>query len=106
MSCRYQFEIEEAADGTTALEQAGKKRFDLVPLDCHMPGLDGFATLAKFLENHADTKAVMITATNDTKIADRARAAGAHEVLYKPFYAKDIDALMARLLGLAQPKRT
>jgi CheY-like chemotaxis protein len=103
-SCRYNFEAEEAADGEAALEQAGKQRFDLVLLDCNMPGLDGFATLARFLQRHADTKVVMVTATNDTKIADRARAAGAHDVLYKPFYAKDVDVLMNRLHGLMRPK--
>ena len=103
-SCRYQFEVEEADDGMAALGQADKQRYDLVLLDCHMPGLDGFATLAKFLETHADAKVVMVTATNDTKVADRARAAGAHDVLYKPFYAKDIDAVMNRIHGLTQPK--
>jgi CheY-like chemotaxis protein len=103
-SCRYQFEVEEAGDGMAALGQADTQRYDLVLLDCHMPGLDGFATLAKFLETHADTKVVMVTATNDTKVADRARASGAHDVLYKPFYAKDIDAVMNRIHGLTQPK--
>lgn len=103
-SCRYNIEAEEAADGEAALKLAGKRRFDLVLLDCHMPGLDGFATLARLLQSHADTKVVMVTATNDTKIADRARAAGAHDVLYKPFYAKDVDALMNRLHGLLRPK--
>jgi hypothetical protein len=36
--------------------------------------------------------------------SDRACAAGAYDVLYKPFYAKDIDALMSRALGLARAK--
>ena len=99
-ACRYRFEIEEAADSAAALAQAARHRFDLVLLDRDLPGLDGLATLTHFLQGHADTKVVMIAATNDSKFVDRARAAGAHDVLYKPFYASDIDALMNRLLGL------
>lgn len=101
-ACRYRFEIEEAADGATALEAAGQQRFDLVLLDYNMPGIDGFATLSRFMETHGDLKIVMITATNDMKLAGRARAAGAHDILFKPFYAKDIDALMNRLYRLAR----
>lgn len=103
-SCSYRFEIEEAADGTSALQKADRQRFDLVLLDCNMPGIDGFTTLARFLQGHADTKVVMITATNDSKVADKALAAGAHDVLYKPFYAKDVDAVMNRVHGLRRPK--
>jgi CheY-like chemotaxis protein len=101
-SCRYRFEVEEAADGAAALEQAGKQSFDLVLLDYNMPGLDGFATMSRFLEKHGDTKLVMVTATNDVKLAGRARAAGAHDLLFKPFYAKDVDALMNRLYRLSR----
>lgn len=102
-SSRYRFEVEEATDGAAALELAGRLRFDVVLLDCHMPGIDGFATLRRFLQEHADTKVVMVTPTNDSKSADRARGAGAHSVLYKPFYAKDIDSVMGVLLGLRRP---
>lgn len=103
-SCRYRLEVVEAVDGRAALEAAGRQRFDVVLLDCQMAGLDGFETLAAFRRNHADAKIVMLTATNDTRNAERARAAGAHEVLYKPFYAKDVDMAMNRLLGLTGPK--
>ena len=99
-SSSYRFEIDEAAEGVTALQRADKVRFDVVMLDCNMPGIDSFTTLAMFLQSHTAAKVVMITATNDTKTADKARASGAHDVLYKPFYAKDVDAVMNRLYGL------
>jgi CheY-like chemotaxis protein len=103
-SCRYRLEVEEAPDGLSALQQAGRERFDVVLRDCNMPGLDGLATLAMFRQAHADTKVVIVTATNDTRLAAKARTAGAHDVLYKPFYARDVDAVMSRLLGLRRPK--
>jgi CheY-like chemotaxis protein len=99
-SCRYRFEVVEAGDGASALACAGKQHFDLVLLDHDMPGLDGFATLTMLLHSYPRSKVVVVTATNNTKAADRARAAGAYGVLYKPFYAKDVDAVMSRLYGL------
>jgi CheY-like chemotaxis protein len=99
-SSRYRFEVDEASDGQAALQKAATQRFDLVLLDCHMPGLDGFATMTMFLETHPDAKVVMVTGTGDLGLAERARATGAHGVLSKPFYTKDVDALMGRLHGL------
>jgi FixJ family two-component response regulator len=43
----------------------------------------------------------MVTGTRDVRIEDRARAEGAWDFLYKTFFAKDIDAALNRLLGLA-----
>src|SRR5215212_6887848 len=43
---RCKLEAEEAADGTVAIELAKKQRFDIVFLDCQMPGIDGFETLS------------------------------------------------------------
>ena len=101
-SCRYRFAIEEAADGVAALAAADRQRFDLVLLDSHMPGRDSFDTLRILLRQHNDLRVVMLTATNDGRTADRARAAGAHDVLFKPFFGRDIDAVMNRLYGVVK----
>jgi CheY-like chemotaxis protein len=101
---RYRLEPEEADDGATAIERAKKQRFDIVFLDCQMPGVDGFATLEALKSSHPDTKVVMITGTRDVRIEDRARAEGARDFLYKPFFAKDMDAVLNRLFGLMRPR--
>lgn len=44
----------------------------------------------------------MITGTRDVRIEDRARTEGAEDFLYKPFFAKDIDAVLKRLFGLSR----
>ena len=59
--------------------------------------------LAELKRVHPDIKVIMITGTRDVRIEDRARAEGARDFLYKPFFAKDIDAALNRLLGLALP---
>ena len=99
---RCKLEAEEAADGSAAIELAKKQRFDIVFLDCQMPGLDGFATLNILRRTHPDLKVVMMTGTKDHRMEDRARTEGAKDFLFKPFFAKDIDAVLNRLFGLAR----
>jgi CheY-like chemotaxis protein len=101
---RYKLEAEEAEEGGAAIALSKKQHFDMVFLDCHMPGVDGFETLAHFRRSHPDTKIVMITGTRDFRIEDRAHAEGAVDFLYKPFFAKDIDAVLNRVFGLMRPK--
>ena len=93
---------EEAADGSAAIELAKKQRFDIVFLDCQMPGIDGFATLGILKAAHPDMKVVMMTGTRDHRIEDRARTEGAKDFLFKPFFAKDVDAVLNRLFGLVR----
>jgi CheY-like chemotaxis protein len=104
-SCRYRFAVEEAGDGASALAAAGRQRFDVVLLDAYMPGGDSSATLEALLRLHHESRVVVLTATNDVRTAESARAAGAHDVLYKPFFGRDIDAVMNRLSGIAKPGR-
>jgi DNA-binding NtrC family response regulator len=99
---RCKLEAEEAADGSAAVELAKRQRFDIVFLDCQMPGIDGFATLGILKAAHPDMKVVMMTGTRDHRIEDRARIEGAKDFLFKPFFAKDIDAVLNRLFGLAR----
>jgi CheY-like chemotaxis protein len=101
---RYRLEPEEAADGTAAIERARNERFDIVFLDCHMPGIDGFGTLMELKRAHPDAKVVMITGVRNPRIEERARADGASDFLYKPFFANDIDAVLNRLFGLMRPR--
>lgn len=98
---RFKLEAEEAEDGSVAIAQAKRQRYDIVFLDCQMPVIDGFAALTEFKRVYPKMKVVMITGTRDIRIEDRARAGGAEDFLYKPFFAKDIDAVLNRLYGLA-----
>jgi CheY-like chemotaxis protein len=101
---RFRHNAEEASEGKAAVERVERQRFDIVFLDCHMPGVDGFATLGQLRRVQPDIKVVMITGTRDMRIEDRARAEGARDFLYKPFFAKDIDAVLNRLFGLMRPR--
>jgi CheY-like chemotaxis protein len=95
---RFALEVSEAEAGTDALNQVANG-FDLVLLDCNMPGIDGFETLAQIRQIAPRVDVVMMTATEDEAMAGRARASGAAAFIKKPFYPADIDAIITRLYG-------
>jgi DNA-binding response OmpR family regulator len=74
--------------------------FDVVILDCHMSGKDGFETLAELRKIRPDSQILMITEKQDQAMAERALGEGAADLLFKPFFANDIDAAFCRLFGL------
>jgi CheY-like chemotaxis protein len=104
LASRYRLDVAEAADGSAAIDLTGRERFDILFLDCHMPGVHGFAALETIRRANPGAKAVMMTALRDPRIEDHARQVGAADFLYKPFFAKDIDAVLARLFGLTRPR--
>jgi CheY-like chemotaxis protein len=101
---RFHLDVDELADGAAAIQHAKDQRFDIMFLDCNMPGVDGFGTLSELRRITPDCKVVMITGTRDARIEDRARSEGASDFLYKPFFAKDIDAVLSRLFGLLRAR--
>ncbi|GFO56448.1 chemotaxis response regulator protein-glutamate methylesterase [Geomonas sp. Red276] len=78
--------IGTAADGYRALVALERQRPDVVTMDVHMPGLDGFATTREIMREHP-VPVVIVTATLDPK-ADtalfRTLEAGALAILLKP----------------------
>jgi CheY-like chemotaxis protein len=97
---RFALEVQEAEEGIAALAQLRTGNFGIVFLDYNMPGLNGFETLSEIKREIPGVAVVMMTSTLDNAIADRAHASGALAFLKKPFYPKDIDAVLERFYGL------
>ena len=93
------FSVVGATDGAEGLRLANDVPCDLVLLDCNMPGIDGFETLAQIRQIAPRVDVVMMTATEDEAMAGRARASGAAAFIKKPFYPADIDAVITRIYG-------
>jgi CheY-like chemotaxis protein len=93
---RFSLEVSEAGTGADALTKVAAG-IDLVLLDCNMPGIDGFETLAQIRQIVPSVAVVMMTATEDEAMAGRARASGAVAFMKKPFYPADIDAVIVRI---------
>jgi len=98
---RFRLDIEDSADGESALAQVRSGRFGLVFVDYNMPGFNGIETLKEIRRQHEDVAVVLMTSSLEPAVAERARAAGAFAFLKKPFYPADIDAILERYFGLS-----
>jgi DNA-binding response OmpR family regulator len=91
--------VVEAFDGERALILAQATRPDVVLLDVHMPGLDGFEVCRRLRRDRLfdDTTIVMLTAAAQRDDVARGLAAGADHYLTKPFSPVALLALFERL---------
>lgn len=73
--------------GEDALKFLRENRPDLILLDVHMPGMDGFETIAAIKENKetADIPVIFLTADDDSNTEARGLESGAMDFLKKPF---------------------
>ncbi len=73
--------------GEALLEFLKTNAPDLVLLDIHMPGMDGFETMKKMreLDNGSHIPVIFLTADEDTETETRGLVAGAMDFVKKPF---------------------
>lgn len=73
--------------GEDAIRFLEDNRPDLILMDIHMPGMDGFETLAALRANKktADIPVIFLTADDDSETETRGLKAGAMDFLKKPF---------------------
>ena len=83
-------EVFEGATGQDAIDQASNIRPDLIMMDVQLPGLNGDEVTVR-LKSNRNTRNIPViintgwtTACNIEARVERARDAGAAEVLYKP----------------------
>ena len=101
---RIGLSVDLVADGAQAIARAMETRYDLILMDCQMPGMDGFEATTRIRkhEREAGVLAVPIVALTANALAgDRLRsiAAGMNDHLAKPFREQDLDAVLRRFLG-------
>jgi DNA-binding response OmpR family regulator len=92
-----------AGDGESALAQCERGGFDILFLDCNMPGLDGLETLARLMRNDSPPRVIMMTSERNEDRRRKALELGAAALLYKPFSTVDIDRELHALLRLRPP---
>jgi DNA-binding response OmpR family regulator len=93
------YRVETVGDGESALAllTAERERFDLVVLDCMLPGMDGFTVAAELRRGGQFVPILMLTARSRPEDVLRGFEAGADDYLPKPF---ELAILVARLRGL------
>jgi CheY-like chemotaxis protein len=97
------FRVVSAANGQEGLTKAKQHKPDLILLDIEMPGMDGFAVCEKLKQDESlkHIPVIVLTATQDAKLNERAFQAGAEITLLKSVPADR----MLNMLRIAIEKR-
>ncbi len=93
-----------AENGEQALELLQEREYDLILMDCQMPGLDGIETTRIFrsLERQKNTRRVPIialTAHATSEARDSCFAAGMDDFLSKPILREDLNSKIEYWIG-------
>jgi two-component system chemotaxis response regulator CheY len=93
--------VDEATDGSAALQKLRDKEYSLVISDWNMEPMSGMQLLT---EVRADTKLknlpfIMITAESKTENVIAAKEAGVSNYIVKPFNAATLKTKLAAVLG-------
>jgi DNA-binding response OmpR family regulator len=95
------FDVEEQANGRSALDIARERRFDLLVLDVMLPGLDGVSVCraVRTAGANVDTPILMLTARDSEADTVIGLESGADDYLTKPFGVRE---LQARILAVTR----
>ncbi len=99
---RLGLQVEVAADGYQALDLLGNGNFDIVFMDCQMPGLDGYETARMIRQSESTTRLPIVALTAHAMLGDREKcfAAGMDEYLSKPLATPALQALLTKLFPM------
>ncbi len=94
--------IDEATDGTMALEKVKNKTYGLVISDWNMEPMSGYDFLKHVRAADAPYKTVpfiMVTAESKTENVIAAKQAGVNNYIVKPFNAETLKTKISAVLG-------
>jgi two-component system, sensor histidine kinase and response regulator len=100
---RRRHEVRVASDGRQALAALEQDRFDLMLLDLHMPGCDGFEVIEALRRREQATgghlPVIALTARAMKSDRERCMQAGMDDYLAKPIGAAELFAVLDRVLA-------
>lgn len=96
-----QYEVQEASNGSKALELAKQHRFDLIITDINMPALDGLSLVRALrdLPDYQFKPILLLTTETDPEVKKEAKTAGATGWISKPFDPDKLLAAVRKVLG-------
>lgn len=94
------YSTEFADSGSAALARCREGTYDLIFLDCFMPGMDGYKTSVLLREEglRRSTKIIGMSARVGPRELETCKAAGMDDVLAKPFTSKQLFESLAKNL--------
>lgn len=98
------FSIDEAENGTKALEILKNSSFSLVLSDILMPDISGLELTTRVRKNNPDTFVVLFTGHGSIDIAKDAIQRGAFDFITKPFKMVELNQTVERALEVRKKK--
>ena len=90
--------VASASSGAQLLRTLVHTSADIVVLDVHMPGTDGFECLDAIRERHPDAKVVMLSGVDDPRVVQRALRHGASAFVKKGVDPRDLAAVLRQVV--------
>ena len=94
--------VDEAEDGSSALEKIKAKSYGLVISDWNMEPMSGLEMLKQIRaseEAYKNVPVIMITAESKTENVIAAKQAGVNNYIVKPFNAETLKTKMSAVIG-------
>ncbi|HEX8524481.1 MAG TPA: response regulator [Tepidisphaeraceae bacterium] len=86
---REGFNVDEAGDGESALEQLKNRKVDLLLLDLEMPELDGFDVLNYVREHRKALPVILLSGLSPDEIQQK--MSNLHQPVLPPLFIKPVD---------------
>jgi len=96
------FDVDEAADGPSAVDVASRVAPDLVVLDLMLPGLAGLEVLRRLRAGRGDLPILLLTARGEEDQRVLGFEVGADDYVTKPFSPRELVLRIQSLLRRAQ----
>lgn len=98
-----------ANNGAEAVNLSAKTAFDLILMDCHMPGMDGFEASAKIRLREQEEKLnhipiIALTADVQKGVIEQCLSAGMDGYLSKPYTRRQLEEMLKQWLPLTPKK--
>ncbi len=94
-----EYEVDTAADASTALTRVRAADYDLLIADLRMPGMDGLTLIRQVKKIRAELPVIIITGFSSEASAIEAVNLGVAGYLRKPFRVPEVLAAAAKALG-------
>lgn len=97
-------EVQIAQNGMEALAYATSNKYDLILMDCHMPGMDGFEAAAKIRQHESEAglpriPIIALTADVQKGVVDQCADAGMDDYLSKPYTRNQLFQTLEKWLA-------
>jgi len=96
-------EVDIARSGEEAIRKFKNLCYDIAFMDIKLPGKNGVECLAEIINVCPKAQVVMMTGFSESALLDKARQAGAVDILRKPFRLKEMFCFIDRLQEESPP---